>query len=139
MAHAHFCRMLGKTKLGNRLVDRNNEANRRDEAAQERLAENTVEEAQAGETRKKDSSTSHTRHDTTDLSLDLCIVLVALVMVDAASHHRPDQQRTSSFRANHHLRRAAENGVYEWVEDEGIQAIDRRDMCEVVGEGQSHR
>jgi hypothetical protein len=66
------------------------------------------------------------------------VVVGATAEFDAALDDASNQQRPGSFRAEDHLRRSTQDGVQEGVEDKGVQAIDGRDVCEGVGEGECH-
>jgi hypothetical protein len=126
----------GQAELGDELVDGDDETNGRDEAAQERPAEDAVEEAEARKTGEQDDSTRHTTHDTADPCVQHVVVLLA--GIDAALHNGSDQQGAGSLRANNHLRAASKQGVNQRVDDKGVQAVDGRDMGQVLGVGQDH-
>lgn len=129
---------LGESQLGQKLLDEDDESYGGDEAAQERLGQHAVEEAQSKQARQENGGASGAGDDAAYFGMHESIVVGASTVVYTALYDAADKQGAGSLGAEDHLRGAAEHGVDEGVEDEGVQAVDGRHMGEGVGEGQGH-
>lgn len=67
------------------------------------------------------------------------IVVCTTATIYATLDNAPDKQRARRLGPEDHLGGTAEQSIAERVEDEGVQAIDGRNVGQVVGEGEGHR
>lgn len=133
-----FGSQFGEAKLGDQLVNKNDEANGRDEAAQERAGEHAVEEAEASNAGQKHGCAGNTGNNTANLCMQDVIVFVATARVNTGANDGANEQRTGCLGPDHHLRTTAEQRVDHRVEDKGVQATDGRHVGKVASEGQGH-
>lgn len=128
----------GQAQLGQQLLDEDDKTDGRDEAAQKGLGQHAVEETQAKQAGHEDSGASGAGDDATDAGMHSGIVVGAATPIDATLDNASDEKRARGLGAEDHLGGAAEQGVAERVEDEGVEAVDGGHVGEIVGEGESH-
>lgn len=129
---------LREAEFRQQLLDKDDETNGGDEAAQEGFGQDAVEETQTKKTGQENGGASNTSNDATDSGMHDGIVISTTPFVYTALDDAPDKQRARSLGPQDHLRSAAEQRVAERIEDKGVEPTYRWDVGEVVGERQGH-
>lgn len=106
-----------------KLIDKNDNTNSTDKAAQERPAEDTIQEAKSEETCKQNNGSGDSSHHSGDLSVTRKIVVSVFSGTDVLAHDLSSKERSSGFGTNNQLGYSTKNGVDEWIEDECVETI----------------
>lgn len=91
LVHAATVRHLvssqsGKPHLRNELIHENDNTNSADEASQKGPAQNVVQEAKSKEACDENESTSHARHNASNLSIAPAVVVAGGSLLDVFTH-----------------------------------------------------
>lgn len=138
MADTNLVSKVSETQLWNQLVHSNDKANGADEASQERSAQDTIQETQPCQTSHQNRRSSHARYDAANLRVYKIVGLLVVARVDVCLDDAAHQERTRGLGTNHHLGAGTEECIYERIEGEGVEAVDRGHVGEVGSEGESH-
>ncbi len=120
------------------LIDENDEADGRDEATEERAAQDVVDESKSAQSMMKTEAPAKPTATPAILACKNGIIFAALSDIDVALDYGADEQRAGGLGSNDHLGAAAQKCVNQGVEDEGVQPADGSDMCEILGVGEGH-
>lgn len=119
----HRGRLMGhlvQAQNGCQLINEDDQANGRDEAAQKRAAQDVVDETEAAEPHGEDKGTGQANCHAGDLGLQDEVIFLAVSGIDATPDDGADEQRAGGLGTNDHLGAASQDGVNEGVEDEGV-------------------
>lgn len=82
---------LSEAEFRQQLLDKYDETNGGDEAAEEGFGQDTIQEAQTAETGQQDGGASHTSDNTTDLGMHDAIVIGAAALLYAVLDNTSDE------------------------------------------------
>jgi len=124
--------------LGNELVYKDDYTDGADEASQKGSAQDIVQETKPEEACDKDKGTGHARHDASDLGISSTVVVAGSTLLDVLTHDLAYEEGARCFGTDNHLRTGAQHSIYERVQGEAVETMDRRQVGEVGGIGESH-